>query len=75
VQLDVLYIVVDAVDESNPRDDLLDLIQKFVTLPKYKTIQLLVTSRRYNDIEEVLRPLSEPSLPMSNSIVDEDIRT
>jgi Cdc6-like AAA superfamily ATPase len=72
---DVLYIVVDAVDESNPRDNLLKVLQDIVTQPNYAKIQLLATSRRYSDIEEVLRPLSEPTLPMSNSIVDVDIRT
>lgn len=71
---DVLYIVVDAIDESSPRDDLLRLIQDMVTQPNYAKIQFLITSRRYGDIEEVLRPLSEPTLPMSNSIVDSDIR-
>ncbi|KAH7379601.1 hypothetical protein BKA66DRAFT_550433 [Pyrenochaeta sp. MPI-SDFR-AT-0127] len=70
----VLYIVIDAVDESNPRDDLLRLIQTITSHPKYAKIQLLVTSRRYADIEEILRPLSEPTLPMSNSVVDVDIR-
>jgi len=73
-RVNVLYIIIDAVDESNPRKDLLDLIHDLVTQPNYGNIQLLVTSRRYGDIEGVLRPLSEPTLPMSNSIVDEDIR-
>jgi hypothetical protein len=71
---DRLYILVDGVDESSPRDDLLELIQDLVTRPDYGKIQLLVTSRRYADIEGVLRPLAEPTLPLSNSIVDEDIR-
>lgn len=74
-RLDVLYVVVDAIDESNPREELLGLIQDIVTQPTYGKIQVLVTSRRYADMEGVLRPLSEPTLPMSNSIVDADIRT
>jgi len=73
--VDVLYIILDAVDESSLRDSLLELIEDIVTQPSYGKIQLLVTSRRYMDIEEVLRPLSEPTLPISNSLVDADIRT
>ncbi|KAF2677735.1 hypothetical protein K458DRAFT_279402, partial [Lentithecium fluviatile CBS 122367] len=74
-RLDVLYILVDGVDESSPRNNLLDIIRDLATQPEYDKIQLLVTSRRYGDIEGVLRPLSEPTLPMSNSVVDKDIRT
>jgi Cdc6-like AAA superfamily ATPase len=73
--LDVLYIVLDGVDESSPRDTLLELIQDLATQQIFAKIQLLVTSRRYGDIEAVLRPLADPSLPMSNDIVDEDIRS
>jgi hypothetical protein len=73
--LDVLYIVLDGVDESSPRDTLLELIHDLATQQIFAKIQLLVTSRRYGDIEAVLRPFADPSLPMSNDIVDEDIRS
>ncbi|KAF2647623.1 hypothetical protein K491DRAFT_699509 [Lophiostoma macrostomum CBS 122681] len=72
--LDVLYLIVDAVDESSPRNRLLRFIQDIATRPEFQKIQLLVTSRRYLDIEEVLRPLAEPTLPMNNDIVDQDVR-
>ncbi|KAJ4296444.1 hypothetical protein N0V90_006489 [Kalmusia sp. IMI 367209] len=75
VHFDTLYIVVDAVDESSPRGNLLEFLQEIILKPEYGKIQLLITSRRYADIEGALRFLSEPSLPMSNSIVDADIRT
>lgn len=71
---DYVYVVLDAADESFPREDLLALVQDLATHPNLENIQLLVTSRRYADIEKILRPLSEPSLPMSNSVVDSDIR-
>jgi hypothetical protein len=73
-RLDVLYIILDGVDESGSRDILLGLIHDLATQPSFGKIQLLVTSRRYGDIESVLRPLSDPSLPMSNTAIDADIR-
>ncbi|KAF2106329.1 hypothetical protein BDV96DRAFT_654718 [Lophiotrema nucula] len=71
---DALFIILDAADESFPRQDLLRLLEEIATHPDFQNIQLLVTSRRYPDIERMLRPLSEPSLPMSNSVVETDIR-
>lgn len=61
----VFYIVLDAVDESSPRVDLLRCIKKPVTHLDYDKMLLLATSRRYQDIEEMLRPLSGPSLSMA----------
>jgi hypothetical protein len=72
--LDAIYIVLDGIDESSPRDNLLGLIEDLATQSSFGKIQLLITSRKYGDIEAVLRPLSAPSLPMSNEVVDEDIR-
>lgn len=43
VHFDVLYIVIDAVDESNPRDSILGLFEEFITQPKYRKVQLLAT--------------------------------
>ena len=72
--LDVLYIIVDAVDESIPREDFLKLLQVLACDPAFTKIQLLVTSRNYADIDSVLRPLAGTTIPMSNAVVDEDIR-
>ncbi|KAF5255640.1 hypothetical protein FOXYS1_13938 [Fusarium oxysporum] len=68
-----VYVVIDAVDESNPRDDLLDVIQALITDRRFPNLQILVTSREYIDIERVMEKVSV-SVPMSNKLVEQDIR-
>ncbi|KAH9209028.1 hypothetical protein DL95DRAFT_32175 [Leptodontidium sp. 2 PMI_412] len=68
-----VYIVIDAVDESNPRDNLLEVIHTLVTDPRFSHLQILVTSREYIEIERVMEKISI-SVPMSNSLVEQDIR-
>jgi len=70
---DTVYITIDAVDESKPRDVLLRVLRDFVTDSRFRNIQLLVTSRLYIDIERVLGLLSK-SVSMSNDLVTQDIR-
>lgn len=69
-----IYLVLDAVDESMPRADLLRVIRDLSTDARFSALGLLVTSRRYIDIEEVLEACSIP-ITMSNPFVEEDIRT
>lgn len=68
-----VYIVIDAVDESSPRDDLLEVIHTLVIDQRFSNLQILVTSREYIDIERVMEKVSV-SLPMSNELVEQDIR-
>ncbi|KAF5699679.1 hypothetical protein FMUND_14640 [Fusarium mundagurra] len=68
-----VYIVIDAVDESDPRDELLEVIQTLVTGQRFCNVQILVTSRDYIDIERVMEKLSI-SVPMANELVERDIR-
>ncbi|CVL06960.1 uncharacterized protein FMAN_12051 [Fusarium mangiferae] len=68
-----VHVVIDAVDESNPRDDLLDVIQTLVTDTRFANFQILVTSREYIDIERAMEKVSV-SVPMSNKLVEQDIR-
>lgn len=72
--IDTLYLIVDAVDESSPREELLQFLEDVVTNPSFANVQLLATSRRYADIESVLSRISTP-ISMSNPEVDKDIRT
>ena len=69
-----IYLVLDAVDESMPRADLLRVIRDLSTDARFSALSLLVTSRRYIDIEQILEAYSIP-ITMSNSFVEEDIRT
>ncbi|EMT69961.1 hypothetical protein FOC4_g10008401 [Fusarium odoratissimum] len=72
-KLDVLYIIIDAVDESTPREDLLLLIQTITVDKRFEKIRILATSRQYFDIEQSLAQIST-SISMSNPMVDADIR-
>jgi NACHT domain len=69
-----VYLVLDAVDESMPRADLLRVIRDLSTDARFSALGLLVTSREYIDIEQVLEVCSIP-ISMSNSFVEEDIGT
>jgi hypothetical protein len=71
---DVAYLVIDAVDESNPRLDLLKIIRDLSTDARFSKIKILVTSREYIDIERVMEGIST-AVSMSNPLVEGDIRT
>ncbi|KAF7537322.1 hypothetical protein G7054_g3825 [Neopestalotiopsis clavispora] len=73
VHVQTVYLFVDAVDESQPRAELLLFLEEIVTNPNFGRIQLLATSRKYHDITSVLTRLSHP-ISMSNEEVDKDIR-
>jgi hypothetical protein len=72
-KVDALYILLDAVDECDPRRDLLQLVTDLMTDEDFAKVCILATSRQYSDIENVFRPISEP-ISMCNSLVDSDIR-
>jgi hypothetical protein len=66
-------VILDAADESKPREDLLRVLRDLVTDVRFSKIRCLVTSRKYIDIEQSLEPISR-SIPMSNALVEDDIR-
>ncbi|KAF5962325.1 hypothetical protein FBULB1_14290 [Fusarium bulbicola] len=72
-KVDSLYIVIDAVDESIPREELLSVIETITVDKRFEKIRILATSRQYFDIEQSLGEISE-SISMSNQMVDADIR-
>lgn len=74
ITMETVYLVIDGVDESRPRADLLLLLEDLVTETRFGKIQLLATSRRYLDIESALSRVSSP-ISMDNEEVDNDIRT
>lgn len=70
---DAIFIVLDAIDESKPRYQLLDVIRHLASDLRFARIRLLITSRIYIDIEESIGGLSLP-LSLSNELVEDDIR-
>ncbi|KAH0436668.1 L-galactose dehydrogenase [Colletotrichum camelliae] len=70
---DMVYITIDAIDESKPREDLLKIIQNLATDARFQKLRLLLTSREYFDIEEVMIRFST-RISMKNSFLYADIR-
>ncbi|KUJ12400.1 uncharacterized protein LY89DRAFT_785768 [Mollisia scopiformis] len=70
---DSVYLVIDAIDESMPRDDLLAVLRDLTTDSRFRKIQLLATSRQYIDIEQVMETISAP-VSMTNPLLDADIK-
>lgn len=70
---DAAYILLDAIDESQPRDALLRVLRDFMTDHRFNKIQLLATSREYFDIENVMERISSP-ISMAHPSVESDIR-
>jgi hypothetical protein len=71
-----IIIVVDALDESCTKPNLLAWIRSILTV-KPTTIRLVITSRREQDIESTLETLmdSDSMVNLQNGLVDGDIRS
>ncbi|KAK3328241.1 hypothetical protein B0T19DRAFT_424000 [Cercophora scortea] len=68
-----VYLFVDAVDESIPRENLLRVIRDLATDSRFDNVRTVVTSRQYIDIENVMSEISVP-MSMTNPLLDEAIR-
>jgi len=73
-EFETIYVIIDAVDESTPREDLRRIIRDLATDARFQTARVLVTSREYVDIENVMSGISS-LISMRNPVLDEDIRT
>jgi hypothetical protein len=65
--------VLDALDESSNRPNLLDVLLQVAGDANFKNIRLLALSRKETDIERVLDHIST-DMSLQNPRVDEDIR-
>ena len=72
-EFETIFVIVDAIDESNPRENLLKVLRDLVTDSRFQKVQLLASSREYIDIERIMHPISIP-VSMANPFVGEDIR-
>ncbi|KAK1675126.1 hypothetical protein BDP55DRAFT_158691 [Colletotrichum godetiae] len=66
-------ITIDAIDESNPRRELLKVLRDLATDFRFSNIRLLVTSREYMDIEKVMEEIST-EVSIRNAYLDADFR-
>ena len=71
-----VYIIVDAADESIPRDNLVKVLSCIGTNQRFQKVSLLMTSREENEIMEPIRQLGGACalISMSNKNVREDLR-
>jgi hypothetical protein len=67
-----IYVVVDALDECNDREDILDWIEQMASKTSIG-LRLLVTSREEEDIAEQLRPLDPYHVEMRSDTILRDI--
>ena len=66
-----VFVSVDAVDESQKRESLAQMLYKMATKPEFSGFHILVTSRKEVDIESHLKEFF--TLPMANELVGQDI--
>ncbi|KAI1880907.1 hypothetical protein JX265_001147 [Neoarthrinium moseri] len=69
---ETVFVLVDAVDESSQRHNLLKILRDLVTDHRFDTIRLLATSREYYDIETCFEGIST-AISMNNPVVETDI--
>lgn len=70
---DTVFISLDAIDESQPRESLLEVLRSLVSDEGFSKIQLLATSREYADIERIMQSISI-QISMANPLLRDDIR-
>jgi NACHT domain len=73
VDFDQTFIILDALDECKEREELLELLEKFVDW-KLNGSHILATSRREKDIEETLEPLITGQICIQSAVVNADIQ-
>ena len=70
---ETVYVAIDAIDESETRDELLGILRILATDQRFHRLQILTSGREYRDIEQVMLSLSQP-ISTSNTFVEQDIR-
>ncbi|KAF5012593.1 hypothetical protein FDECE_1360 [Fusarium decemcellulare] len=69
---DTVWVMIDALDESKERRNILSLLRLLQIDNRFRRIQLFAASREYFDIEQVMLSIADP-LSLSNPWVEEDI--
>jgi hypothetical protein len=69
---DRVLVFVDALDESEKRENLLRVLRDLAVDRRFEKLRVLATSREYLDIENVMMDIATP-ISMRNSFVDDDI--
>jgi len=74
--LDPVYLILDALDESSDTDELMLRIQEMQGWG-YRQFHMILMSRRHNDIEKGIEPMTQPEerICIQSALVDADIST
>ncbi len=74
--MDKVYLILDALDESSDADELMSRIQEIQGWG-YQQLRIILTSRRHHDIEKGIEPLTQPEerICIQSALVDADIST
>ncbi|KAK0624035.1 hypothetical protein B0T14DRAFT_426755 [Immersiella caudata] len=70
----MFYVVIDAVHESTPREELVRLIATMTLDNRFQKVRILAISRQYIETKRVFSGISI-SIPMANPFVDADIKS
>lgn len=70
---ETVFVAIDAIDESQSRSELLDVLQILAKDPKFSKLQIVTSGRQYRDIEQVMLNISQ-FISLSNPFVEQDIR-
>lgn len=75
LEFDGIFIILDALDECNDRQELLDDIEKILEW-KTQKLHILATSRREKDVEERIESLvrDQDKICIQSAFVNDDIR-
>lgn len=70
---ETVFVAIDAIDESNNYNELLNILQTLATDLRFQRLQIVTSARQYRDIEQAMRSISQ-MISMSNPFVEQDIR-
>lgn len=73
-RFDRVFLLVDALDESQERANILRVVRDLATRTKLENFRVLATSREYGDIEDTMSDISTP-ISMQHRLLYKDIDT
>ena len=73
INFERVFVFIDAIEESQSRKNILRVLRDFMIEPQFQKIQLLVSSREYADIEQIMGTISTP-VSMAHPSIEDDIR-
>ena len=73
VDVNTVFVAIDAIDETQDRADLLQVLQTLATKPEFEKMRIVASGREYSDIERIMTSIAQ-CISMDNAFVANDIR-